>query len=179
MSRRGDFGALVLVAALAFGPPLARAEAAAPEEQIKAAFLLNFTRFVDWPQLTETADSFNLCILSEESFGAVVKGTLEGKTVHDKRLVVTQPAATDDLRACHILFVGTADAYKLPTILKSLRGASVLTVGETDDFAERGGLINLRMQDDKVRFEINAGAAERSGLRISSQLLKLAAHVIR
>jgi hypothetical protein len=158
---------------------VAPAAAAAPEYQLKAAFLYNFARFVEWPQGTVAAtDPFRICIVGDDPFGDLLDQAVRGKTVHDRPVEVVHP---DDLFAirCHIAFFARSGAPALPRLLTALGGRGILTVGETEDFTRAGGVIAMRVEESKVRFDVNVDAAQRAGLRVSSQLLKLASRVIQ
>ena len=145
------------------------------EYQIKAAFLYNFAKFVEWPAkaLPETSTSMTLCILGEDPFGTDLEQSLDGKTVNGKSIAIKRFRGIRGLEVCHILFISSSERLHLPEILDALREASVLTVGETEQFAKLGGIINFTIEENKVRFEINVDAVERAGLKISSRLLKL------
>ena len=153
------------------------AAAGASEYELKAAFLFNFAKFVDWPpNALDKAAGVSVCVLGDDPFGELLDRTLAGKSVHERPLVVRRH---DDLAAtgdCHILFVSAAEERRLARVAPPQ--APVLTVGETDGFVRRGGIIAFAMDDSRLRFEINADAADRAGLRISSQLLKLATRVV-
>jgi len=148
---------------------------ASPEYLIKAAFLLNFAKFVEWP-----ADSFkdnltptNLCILGKDPFGPALD-TIKDKTVKGRPLKIRRANKVNDIGGCHILFISPSEKENLKQILSVLRNSSTLTVSEIEGFAQMGGIINFILADKKVLFEINPDAAQHSRLRISSQLLKLA-----
>lgn len=157
------------------GVQIARAQAPS-EYQVKAAFLLNFARFVDWPDgsAAGTHDSMSLCVVGDDPFRGILDETVKGKTVNGRDLVVERFKRGDDARDCQIVFISASESRRLNPILESLKGASVLTVGETDGFAQRGGIINFVLEDNRVHFEINVEAAERARLKISSKLLSLA-----
>ena len=151
---------------------------AASELEVKAAFLYNFVKFVHWPAATfEAADELVLCV-----FGDALQGALErvaaGKKAQDKRLSIRTISDPHDAENCHVLFISSAHEADLGSILESIRGRPVLTVGEIERFALRGGIIGVFVSEHRVRFEINADNADRAGLQISSQLLKLATNVI-
>jgi len=176
---RGKVLLLILVAtgAGAGRVPQAGAQSEPPTEyQIKAAFLYNFAKFVEWP-----ADAFAdphaplvLGIVGEDPFGSVLDKLVLGKTVNGRGLVIKKLKQGADLRNCHILFLSSSETKRVPQILESLQGASVLTVGERERFAQSGGVINFILEENKVRFEINSDAAARARLNISSKLLALA-----
>jgi hypothetical protein len=154
-----------------------RAQESPPTEyQLKAAFLLNFAKFVEWPPAAfAKADSpIVLGILGENPFADVLEQTIQGKKVNNRELEVTKLPSSAGATNCHILFIGTSEKARLPEILKGLGRASVLTVGETDGFTDSGGMINFVRQGNKIRFQINEVAAKSVGLKISSKLLSLA-----
>jgi len=163
--------ALSLWTALPVGAASADARESSSEYEVKAAFLFNFAKFVKWPE--RGAPSITVCVLAEDAVERTIEKTIGGKTLRDKPVVVKRPADLDD-NDCQILFISDSRRAELARILRSVDGASVLTVGETDSFAERGGIINFRTDNDRIRFEINPEAAQNAGLEISSQLLKLA-----
>jgi hypothetical protein len=160
--------------------PLAGRAEVVDERQVKAAFLYNFAKFVEWPSdiLPDASGEMVLCLLGDGSLGEPLESTVAGKTVRNHRLVVRNVYNADEARQCHVLFLTSADPVAWRGILGSLEGAPVLTVGDGETFARRGGIIAFKMEGNKVRFAINADAASRARLQISSQLLKLAAFVI-
>ena len=151
-----------------------------PEYAVKAAFLYNFSKFVDWPAeaFDRTPDRLVVCVLGEDPFGAELDQTLLGKRVQDKELIARRIRQPSEARSCHMVFVGSSDTYALSDVLEALDGASVLTVAEMPNFAVRGGMIQLSLDANKVRFTINLDAARRARLQMSSQLLRLATQVI-
>ena len=157
----------------------ARGGEAAPgalsEYQIKAAYLYYFSTFVDWPPETfsRTGEPLVIGVLGADPFGAILDDTLRGKAINNRRLIVRRFQSIKDARDSHILFISSSERDRLPSILKILEGAAVLTVGDTEQFASRGGQIAFRMEDKKVRFDINVAAVERARLKISAQLMKL------
>jgi hypothetical protein len=154
-----------------------RAQESPPtEHQLKAAFLLNFAKFVEWPPaaFAETGSPILLGILGENPFGDAVEQTIRGKTINNRPLMVKQFRLAAEATNCHILFIGASEKARLPETLAALRGTSVLTVGEMDRFTETGGMINFVRQGNKIRFQINEVAAKSVGLKISSKLLSLA-----
>jgi uncharacterized protein DUF4154 len=151
------------------------------EYQVKAAFLYNFVKFVDWPAsaFPPTGDAVVIGVIGNDPFGGILDQVLQGKTCcHDRKLVVRRFERIEHVSECHVLFISSSEEARLADILQILNGASVLTVGEMGRFAERGGMIGFQRADNKLRFEINTDAASRAGLTISSQLLKLATRVI-
>jgi uncharacterized protein DUF4154 len=175
------------IISLAFALPVAwilfpadlvqEARAQSPTEyQVKAVFLYNFAKFVDWPQPVGNAslDPFVIGVLGDDPFGNVLDQALLGKSVNGRPLRVRRFKRAEDAKACQIVFISSSEGKHLQFILQSLKGTSVLTVGDTKGFADLGGVINFILEDDRVHFEINVDAAESAGLKISSKLLSLA-----
>ena len=149
------------------------------EYALKAAFLYNFAKYVEWPQAAFGAadDPIVICSIGADpiegggfSFGK--------KTISGRRIWYRHLGRTYDVTSCHVVFVEHSADHLWVGIESALHDRPVLTVGETDDFIRRGGVIGFGLEDQKLRFEINDAAARRTGLKISSQLLKLARRVI-
>jgi hypothetical protein len=154
------------------------AEPAAPSEyQVKAAFLYNFAKFVEWPPPAfVAADSpITIGILGNNPFGEVLEATIRNKTINGRQLRVKEITSLKDpaLKNCHILFISQSERKHLEETLEALKGTSILTVSEIEQFTRAGGMVNFVMEGNKVRFDINDGAAARNGLKISSKLLSL------
>jgi len=150
------------------------AESAPPlEYQVKAAFLLNFTKFIEWPASESTAP-FGICIVGDDPFGAVLDQMVAGETYMGRR-IVAQKVPRPVPGSCQVVFVGRSDSEIRP-LLASLR-PGVLTVGETPGFLEAGGMINFVVVNGRVRFDINRSAAAMAGLQLSSKLLSVARSV--
>ncbi len=147
----------------------------AHEYRVKAAFLYNFARFVQWP--AEAFDSpeapISLCVLGANPYGRSLS-LIENKPVRGRNLSVRLCKNVKEVQKCHILFICLSEKERLQKILSYLDGQPILTVSDIKGFARQGGGINLVEADNKIHFEINLDAAERPGLKISSQLLKLA-----
>lgn len=146
------------------------------EYQLKAAFLFNFAKFVEWPasDFSSPHSEFSICILGADPFGRAIDDILRGQTIEGRAVTVVRVRQLADVRNCQIAFISPTEKSRLQDILQSVRGRNVLLVGESPGFAAAGGAIQFRMQNDRVRFSINLEAAERAGLRISSKLLSLA-----
>ena len=169
---------LALAVAL-LGAVRVRADASVPEYELKAAFLYNFAKFVEWPEESLAGDTaLAVCVLGDDPFGGTLERTLAGKTVRDHALVLRRFAKPADVRGCHVLFVNV-DPRELTTTLRALEGRGALTVGDADGFAERGGMIGFVTDEQRLRFEVNLDAIERAKLRVSSQMLKLATRVLK
>ena len=143
--------------------------------RIKAAYLYYFTTFVEWaPETyTRTGEALVIGLLGEDPFGAILDDTVRGKSFNSRKIVIRRFANLKDVRDCHVLFIGASERDRLPSILKALEGAAVLTVGDLDRFAVRGGQIEFRTEEKKVRFDINVAAVEKAHLKVSAQLMKL------
>jgi hypothetical protein len=144
--------------------------------QLKAAFLFNFAKFTEWPAtvFTEEISPVVIGILGENPFGEDLEKTLHGKFINKHPLVIKEFRSPQQATNCHVLFISPSEKGRLPEILEQLRGASVLTVGETNQFIQDGGMINFVMEGNKIRFQINNDEAVKAGLKISSRLLSLA-----
>jgi hypothetical protein len=146
-----------------------------PEYEIKAAFIYNFAKFIEWPNLSssDTNNPLVLCFMDGETVRDAFK-TVKEATVKGRKVMIQEYQGLNDMSACHILFVPSSWKEEQPKILETVRNKPILTIGETQEFCEQGGIINFRLIENKVRFEINIDAAKQAGLMISSQLLKLA-----
>jgi hypothetical protein len=151
------------------------------EYEVKATYLYNFSRFVEWPAQVAQAqsDSFAICVLGDDPFGAALKATIAQETVAGKSVVTKQVPAAQDAVSCRILFISSSEDKRLKEILASLGTASVLTVSDLSKFAQRGGMVQFVLEGNKVRFEVNSAVAQRAGLILSSELLKVAVNVRR
>lgn len=147
------------------------------EYDVKAAFLLNFLKFVEWPPAEEghQRTSFSICILGEDPFGPSIDRIVEGETVNNRPVLVRRVRVLRE--PCEVLFVSGSER-DVPAVLSELPPGT-LTVGEAPEFLQDGGMINFVIDDRRVRFDINRGAAERASLRISSRLLSVARTVLR
>ena len=143
------------------------------EYRIKAAFLYNFSRFVDWPDDIPQTDRFTICILGIDPYGDVLDG-LAGKAVHGNPLDILRLPGKAVAEECRVVYISGSASRRINSILASLGNRPVLTVSDSAAFAEKGGMIRLKLVDNKVRFDINIDAAQRAGLNISSKLLSLA-----
>ena len=146
------------------------------EQQLKTAYLLNFAKFVEWPEASfaESSSPIVLGVLGENPFGDDLEQMVRGKTINNRPIVVKPCRSLAETTNCHILFISASEKARLPEILAGLSGASVLTVSEMERFTEKEGMINFIRQGTKIRFQINEGAAKKVHLTISSKLLSLA-----
>lgn len=165
---------LVRLGAILLAMFCAGAQAAPPSEyEVKAAFVHNIAKFVEWPVSISSKGNLRLCLLGQGAFG-LAAGGLRGKLVGSKTWEVVPVTARANLKDCQVLLIEASEAGDLPRLLGSLKDYPVLTVGDTEGYGEQGVMVNFYLEQDKVRFEINPAAASRAGLKISSQLLKLA-----
>jgi len=148
------------------------------EYQIKAAFLYNFAKFVEWPAQAFPGPTSPMVVgvLGENAFGDNLERAIRDKTVNNHPFQFKQFHSVTEATNCQILFISASEKSRLPRILAGLRGTSVLTVSETDQFIKAGGMINFVIEDNRVHFQINDQAAKQAGLKISSKLLSLATH---
>jgi hypothetical protein len=173
-SRGRRLGLATLLLALAFTKAFASDAPVVGEYQVKAAFLFNFAKFVTWPSgAFEGPESpIEICVAGRDPFGGALEDTIGERTVRGRPVAVRQIDAAEQASDCEIVFF--ADSERAPVLARRLERAPVLTVGETAGFAEAGGIVNFKIEENRVRFEINPDAASRAGLRVSSQLLNLA-----
>jgi hypothetical protein len=170
-------GLLYLMRAFAAGAD----GAVSHEYEIKAAFLFNFTRFIEWPSQTfaDATSPIVIGVIGTDPFGAALANIVQGRHVNGRAIVAREVTSAEDARATHLLFVGLTKDEDIARLLRAVSGYPVATVGESAAFTARGGAITLVLQGDKVRFEINAAAAAQAHVRVSAQLEKLATVVRR
>ena len=182
--RRAKSSALLCVAAL-FVAALSFADsgiAQAPVEEyrVKAAFLFHFVQLVDWPPgtLGDQKNPLTVCTIGKDSFQGDLETTLQGKLIGTHPLHVEHLKPSQEIKNCRVVFISDSERVQVPVIIAALKDDAVLSVGESDDFIKQGGMIGFCLDNNKVRFEINVGAADRAKLKISSRLLLLAKNVI-
>lgn len=179
-ARTFDFlTALALLAAAAgWGLPatVVAQAATADEYRVKAAFLFNFAQFVEWPPEAFPTPAAPLVIglLGTDPFGSSLDETVRGENVNGHPLVIRRFARVGDVEGCHILFVGRDEGGRLAQILGVLKSREILTVGETQGFAERGGMIGFVTDRNRIRLAVNVEASDDSRLKLSSKLLRAA-----
>jgi uncharacterized protein DUF4154 len=150
------------------------------ESQVKAAYLYNFAKFVEWPeQAFASPDApIQLCVLNDPSIGSELSQIVKGRAVANHPVKVVLVQSPEQSRTCHILFISRSQSGQARHSIDVLRNSSVLTVGETKGFVEDGGIMNFVLQDDRVQFQVNHKAARQAGLSLSSRLLAVAKVVI-
>ena len=161
---------LVLICFCAVRPSL---QAQAVEEhEAKAAFVLKLINFVQWP--AQHNNSLVIGIIGTDATSDALERLASGKSVDGREIVVRRLKVESDLTACQVVFIGSSEHGRDLSLLDRIRGVSVLTVGESDGFGQRGGIVNLMLDDGRIHIEVNPHAAERAHLQISSRLLALA-----
>lgn len=149
------------------------------ESEVKATYLYNFGKFVTWPPDRVVAGNpFEICIVGTDPFGKVLDATVVGERIGGRTIAIRRLSQMQQAGSCSILFVSSSEEARLAAILDSAHRFNLLTVSDLKHFAERGGVIGLVVQQDRVRFEVNRTAAERCHLQLSSELLKVAVKVI-
>ena len=161
----------LMLVGLAVPPKSASAQTQATASQVKAVFLYNFTQFVTWPPQALQNGPFVIGLLGGDPFGNYLDAVVAGEKVNGHPIVIRRYNSVNDVGACHLLFVHQADAKE---VVRQVRGRSVLTVGDSEDFISEGGLIRFFIQQNRIRLQINAAAARTLQLNISSKLLRLA-----
>jgi hypothetical protein len=146
--------------------------------QVKSAYVFNFIKFVEWPAAAvKPGDKIRLCVIGDlelqNSLVALAGRKVGGYELH----VAPHPGSRDDLHACHVLYIGEQQQRRAIPIIKALHAASVLTISDMPDFAQRGGGIGLLHRDDRMLFEVNLASTRKAGLRLSGQMLNLAANI--
>jgi hypothetical protein len=180
MSLPRSGGGAVLSLSLIVLSPTARAQVAAlPEPQLKAEFIERFTRFVDWPDdASESERPFVIGVVGQSALTPFLEQMAGSRRIKGRPVVVQPLQEPESMRRCHVVFIAASQGGSLPRILARVAHEPVLTISDSEGFAERGVIINFFELGDRLRFEINEPAAQRSGLRIGSQLFRLA-RVIR
>ena len=167
---------LMAMVLIGIAQPTGAAEPVAEEYQVKGAFLLNFTKFVDWPPqvFKGPGDPIAICVLGQNPFGPGMDRAARETVVGNRTVSVRQVSDWQQASQCQIVFIGASERKRLRAFLEALRDRSILTVGESEGFLASGGVVDFKLEGEKVRIEINTAAADRAGLHISAKLLSLA-----
>jgi hypothetical protein len=169
--------ALLVLASTLYGAASSKAAEIPLEYRLKAVFLLDFTKFVDWPPgaLGAPDAPFNICILGTNPFGGELDRVVNGEAVQGRKVAIQNISRAPATGACQIVFVGRVeDAIDIGAL-----GRGILTVGEGEDFVRRGGMIGFVIDNRRVTFDINWRVGGAAGLKFSSRLLGVAKTVIR
>ena len=153
------------------------AQTLASTDEVKAAYLLNFAKFVDWPEPQRGAETMVLGVMASDGLADALSLTVKDKMIAGRKLVVRRVTLSDQLTGLHVLYVGAAPEAQVAEILRRVDAKGVLTVSDIEPFCRIGGAIGLVLENNRLRFEINLEPAERSSLKVSSKLLTLARKV--
>jgi hypothetical protein len=161
---------------LAGSTPLQPQSAPSVEYQVKAAFLFNFAKFIEWPPDTFPSEKtpIALCVFRYDPFGSALDEVIRGKAINNRELSARRIDELSQLKGCQVVFVSEREDKLLPETLNSVKGTNVLLVGESAEFAERGGAVQFFLEENKLRFAVNVDAVQRAHLQMSSKLLALA-----
>jgi hypothetical protein len=172
---RGAAWVAVLCGALGASAQTQAPAAPLTESQAKASALLNFARYVEWPErvFASRESPFVFCLAGRDSLSGAVAG-LEGRTLQGRVTQVRRVLGVEDLRSCHLLFIGEAEERRLTPMLRAIANEPVLSVGDLAGFADAGGAIGIVLEEGRIRFDINRLALDQAQLRASSNLLRLA-----
>jgi hypothetical protein len=151
-------------------------DATSNEYRLKAAFIYNFAQFTQWPDgaFAKPDAPLVIAILGKNPFGTMLDETVKGKKIGQHPVIVKLAKSAEDARDSQVLFVATSEEDRFDDTLKALGKRPILTIAESPRFQPAGGMIQLLLEDDKIRFSVNPDAADVAGLKISSKLLKLA-----
>lgn len=165
MSIRGALAAILCSLSTQAGPG---------EYEVKAAFLYNFALYVEWPaSALENRPAFTVASVGPDVFAGSLERTMKGRTAHGKKVEVVRFPSADDVKPVHILFVPAREAGRLGAIAAALKGSATLIVSEVEGAARRGAMLNLYLEEKRVRIEVNPDAAAREGLRVGAKVLRL------
>lgn len=145
-----------------------------PEYRLKAAFIFNFIAYTQWPN--DLGSEVNLCIIGKHGFGDEID-SLNGRQVNQRSIALAQKKYSDDLQECEVIYVANDTMQYLPEILKSVENKHTLTIADTENAIERGIMLNMLLDDNRVIFEANQKVARDAGLLLNAKLLRLAAKV--
>jgi hypothetical protein len=173
----------VIILVMSLGVADARradAQEAAGSYRVKAAFLPNFARFVEWPasSFPESDSPLIIGVVGDDPFGGILEGFLRGTLANGHPIQLQRLSWSDSMNGCHVLFISSSEVRHLPAILQGVAGTSVLTISDIERFSLNGGMIELRMVGNRVRFDINLKVADDAHLKVSSKLIGVARAVI-
>ena len=178
LSARPAARLLIALAALAAAVPPARAQDL--ETEVRAVYLYNFARYIEWPAAAfpNAGTPIRICVQASDAFSDALERAVAGETINGRRLEAVR-VRSGRVRDCHLYYVSTRNDGRVAASLRPLKGRPLLTVGEDDRFLEHGGMIRFRRVENRVRFDINLGAVQQGGLNVSARLLGVAAEVKR
>jgi hypothetical protein len=151
----------------------------AEESQVKASYLFNFAKYVEWPSDASrgVGDPTVICVVGDERTASVLDQVTVGRKANGRRIEVKRPRSMSEFKACHILFIGFPDKARIAGILRALPKSEALIVGQSDQFMALGGMINLAEKNETIELEIDPKTADAVGLKISSRLLEVS-HIV-
>ncbi|MCK7484647.1 MAG: YfiR family protein [Bacillus subtilis] len=144
---------------------------------MKAAYVEKFARFVEWPpesSVMNATSPFVIAVIGKNPFNGQLEKTLSGTKINGKTIQVRSVTAPEEIGDSQILFISKSESAKIPDILSVLGNRPILTIGDTDGYCQKGIMINMYIEDEMIRFEINVEALKKTGIRVSSKVLKLA-----
>jgi hypothetical protein len=147
------------------------------DEEVKAAFIYHFATFVQWPETTPSGQVFAIAVLGADGIASELEQFLPGRAIQDRPIEVRRPRSMNDVRDAAVLFIGAAENFRLPKLIRQVEDRPMLVVTDAPNGLEDGAMINFQVVDQRVRFEISLTAAERAGLELSSRLLSAAMFV--
>jgi len=164
---------IALIGVICGGPALAQGPT---EHQVKAAFVFNFTKFVEWPTAAfrSSPNTINICLIGEDLLSKALDEVVKGQSVGGRGFAVRRLTQIPRDDSCQIAFLGGMDKNRAEQVLAPVKALPILTVVDNEDGGDPGAMIGLVIEDSKVRFNINLEAAEKVGIKLSSKLLKLA-----
>jgi hypothetical protein len=162
----------MLVLASMGSPPVFSSPATTPEDELKSAVILTFLRYSEWPGRAAPDQPITVGVLGRPGLAPVLRRALEGKPVNNRTIRVIELKSLSDPQCCQVLYLATDKASEIQQALTGARASRILTIGEADRFLEYGGAVNLMVVDGHMAFEINMSALEKSGVSISSKLLR-------
>jgi hypothetical protein len=170
----------VVLSLLLQPPPFQAQTSASPEYHAKAHFLSKFPIFVEWPEsaLPPEHAPFLICVFGDFSFGTSLAEKTRGASIRERRVEIHWVRKEQELKSCQILFVSRSEQKRYSHVLETVRSQGVLTVGETAEFLDAGGIVSFTMQQETLQFDVNLDGANRVHLRISSHMLALARRVV-
>lgn len=174
--RQRILACLMLVLLSVLGPQTLAQDAKVSESDLKAAFLFNFTTLIEWPPEAFARDDSKMVVgvYGDEDFATTLKTLLADKKAHGRPFVVKRLANAADARTCQIVFFRESETRKMGQAYESIKKLPILTVGESEEFLDQGGMFTFFFEDKQLRFEINPATAENAKLTVSSKLLRLA-----
>jgi len=176
---RRRLASIIVTLSLLVIPALRAQQPKASEYQVKATYLYNFGRFVQWPPTSVAAqgDSFPICVIGQDPFGPALDAILAGEAIDGRSVVARRVTKSQEAAYCRVLYISSSEEGRLKELLVGLDKAGVLTVSDIPQFSQRGGMIQFVLTGNKIRFEVNLTNAQTAGLTLSSDLLKVAVAV--